>query len=510
MSTPSRPEVGLSGRALSPTEGTGLERDAVGFWGVFAQGLAAAAPSVAVAVVPFSLFVAAGKGAAWAVLVGLVIALLIAATISFQAKRTVSSGSLGTYTGNGLGPGFAYVSGFSLLIGYIGFATTGTLGGVLYLDSFLESLGLGSQAQWFRLLLVIIVVAAAVYLPYRGVSISAKYELIFELIAIASILVIVVAAYLTYGFQVDWEQWNPKRLTVSATFIAAVTAVGSYAGFESAASLGAEAKDAHRNIARSLLQVVALLGVLFVFATYPQILFFDGIDGDKAVLPQLAENTGVPWVNYFVSAAVGVAFIVFVTAVTSAAARSLFTFALEGALPKALTKVHPKYKTPWVGVVFVGALAFVFSVAATFSSAGRLVFDVYGGYVATWGFLISYLLVVIATPVWLYRIKALTPARLAVSVGATLALGYVIFSNFYPVPEFPFNILPFIFGGILLAGVAWYWYLKRTNPEVAKRIGTIQTLSDAEQQRLADEGILDSLESSRTASHAEPEGEPVA
>ncbi|MCW2518225.1 MAG: yhdG 7, partial [Mycobacterium sp.] len=100
MSTSSRPEVELSGRALAPTEATGLERDAVGFWGVFAQGLAAAAPSVAVATVPFSLFVAAGKGAAWAVLVGLVIALLIAVTISFQAKRTVSSGSLGTYTGN--------------------------------------------------------------------------------------------------------------------------------------------------------------------------------------------------------------------------------------------------------------------------------------------------------------------------------------------------------------------------------------------------------------------------
>jgi hypothetical protein len=160
-----------------------------------------------------------------------------------------------------------------------------------------------------------------------------------------------------------------------------------------------------------------------------------------------------------------------------------------------------------VGVVFVGALALVFATVATFSTAGRLVFDVYGGYVATWGFLISYLLVVIATPIWLHRIKALTPGRLAVSVAATLALTYVIFSNFYPVPEFPFNILPFIFGGILLAGVAWYWYLKKTNPEVANRIGTIQTLSDAEQQRLADEGILDSLRGSGAAGRTE---EPVA
>ena len=137
----------MSGKTLTAAESTGLERDALGPWGVFAQGLAAAAPSVAVAVVPFSLFVAAGKGAAWAVLVGLAITILIALTISFQAKRTVSSGSLGTYTGNGLGPGFAYAAGFSLLLGYIGFATTGTLGGVLYLDSFLEAIGLGSRQR---------------------------------------------------------------------------------------------------------------------------------------------------------------------------------------------------------------------------------------------------------------------------------------------------------------------------------------------------------------------------
>ena len=93
---------------------------------------------------------------------------------------------------------------------------------------------------------------------------------------------------------------------------------------------------------------------------------------------------------------------------------------------------------------------------------------------------------------------------------ATLALGYVIFSNFYPVPEFPFNILPFIFGGILLAGLVWYWYLKRTNPEVAKRIGTIQTLSAAEQQRLTEAGILDVLEHQADGDAATPsaDGDP--
>ncbi|MFT4042629.1 MAG: APC family permease [Gordonia sp. (in: high G+C Gram-positive bacteria)] len=485
--------VRLGGRELTSTGGQGLEQGALGHWGVFAQGLSAAAPSVAIASVPFGLYTAAGKGAAWAAIIGLGIAILIAVTISFQARRSVSSGSLGTYTGNGLGPGFAFAAGFSLLLGYLGFATTGALGGVVYVDSFLDEIGLGSQSAWFRLLLVIIVVAVAVYLPLRGAALAAKYELIFEIAAVASIFVVIIALYVSYGWHVDTAQWSLSNLGNSSTFVAAVSAVGSYAGFESVASLGAEARDAHRTISRSLLRVVLILGVLYILATYPQVLHFGDVDGDKAVLPQLADSANVAWIKPVVSAAVAIAFIVFVTAVTTSAARSLFTLAHEGALPKVFSKVHSRYRTPWVGVVFVGVASLIFAVFATFSSAGRLVFDVYGGYVATWGFLVSYLLVVIATPVWLYRIKALTPVRAVISGLAIVALGYVIVSNVYPVPAFPFNILPFIFLALLALGLAWYGYLRRTRPEVAARVGSIQTLSTEEQQRLASLGILEVL-----------------
>ena len=490
---PHVPEGAAAGSTVTEQPG-GLRSNTLGSWEVFAQGLAAAAPSVAVASVPFALYTAAGKGAAWAAIIGLVIAVLLATTISFQARRTVSSGSLGTYTGNGLGPAFAFVGGFSLLIGYVGFSVTGTLGGVLYVDSFLLELGIGSEASWFRLLLVFLVVGLAVYLPIRGASLAAKYELVFEVIALISIAVIIVAAYVSYGWHFDTEQWSLSNLGHSSTFVAAVTAVGAYAGFESVASLGAEARDAHRSISKALLRVVLIIGVLYIIATYPQVLHFDGINGDKAILPQLADSSGVGWVKPVTSAAVAVAFIVFVTAVTSSAARSLFTFAHEGALPRVFAKVHSKYHTPWVGVAFVGAAALVFSIVATFSSAGRTVFDVYGAYVTNWGFLVSYLLVVIATPIWLYKIKALTPFRAIVSGLAVVALGYVIVNNLYPVPEFPFNILPFVYLAILAAGVAWYVYLRVTRPEIAARIGTIQTLTAEEQERLADADIAEELQ----------------
>ncbi|MGL6234683.1 MAG: APC family permease [Segniliparus sp.] len=506
----SAPQFAVNGRSLREAGSGGLEQDAVGSWGVFAQGLAAAAPSVAIATVPFSLFVAAGKGAALAAVVGLAAVVLVAATISFQAGRTVSSGSLGTYAGNGLGPGFGYAAGFSLLVGYIGFATTGTLGGVLYFESFLESVGVRSEATWFKLALVAVVVAVAVYLPYRGVSISAKYELVFEVVAVALIFLIVAASYTSYGWRLDVEQFSPAHLGNSSTFIAAVTAVGSYAGFESVASLGAESRDPHRTIARSLLRVVLIIGALYIVATYPQILQFRGVDGDRAILPQVAANAGVGWAVYPVGLAVTVAFVVFVTAVINSASRGLFTLAREGALPAFLTRVHPSHKTPVAGIFLIGAIAAAFSTTATLISVGRLVFDVYGGYVANWGFLTSYLLVVVATPIWLYRIRALTTAKLVVSATAALAIGYVVLSNFYPAPAFPFNVLPLIFAAILFAGMSRYWYLRLRRPETAARIGSVQTLSEAEQARLAELGILEVLRAGGREPASGPPGPKTA
>ena len=279
MSTPIRPEVALDGRLRqrrTPAR-TGRPRS----WGVFAQGLAAAAPSVAVAVVPFSLFVAAGKGAAWAVLVGLAIIVLIAATISFQAKRTVSLDrwvpTPATVSGRDspTPPGSACCWATSASPPPAPSAVCST-----WIRSWSPSASARSH-------LVQVVVGRrhrrgrVVSAVSRGIP-AAKYELVFELIAIASILVIIV------GLR---RLRLPDRLGAVESRTSRhqrhVHRGGDGGGllrrFESVASLGAEAKDAHRNIARSLLRVVLLLGVLYIVATYPQVLFFDDIDGDIAV-----------------------------------------------------------------------------------------------------------------------------------------------------------------------------------------------------------------------------------
>ena len=477
--------------------GDGLPQGAVSGLGVFSQGLAAAAPSVALASVPASLYLVAGKGAVWAAIAGGILVYLIGYVISLQARRTVSSGSLGTYAGNGLGPWGAFATGWALILGYIGFAAGGILGAVLYFNNFLVKLGAPADNEAIKVVLLLVVAAVAIYLPLRGVALSVKVGLGFEVVSLIAIFIIIVASYVTYGPHFDSGQWSLSHLTSSTTFIAAVTAVGSYAGFESAASLGHEAQDAHRNVPRAILRLIIALSIVYLISTYPEVLGFSGPSGtlnaDSTPLPVVAANAGVSWTSWIIDITLGIAMVVFAAAVINSGARSLFTLSRERALPRLFGAVHKSYRTPHVSIGLIGAIGLALGLYGTVSPVGRLQWDVYVGIVSSYSYLLAYLLVAIATPLWLRRIRALTVSGIVASVLAAAGIGYVIYNNLVPVPPSPYNVLPYVFAGLILIGLAWYLFLSLYRPEVARRVGSIQTLSESEQQRLADLGILEAV-----------------
>ena len=50
-------------------------------------------------------------------------------------------------------------------------------------------------------------------------------------------------------------------------------------------------------------------------------------------------------------------------------------------------------------------------------------------------------------------------------------MGYVFFANVVPVPAYPLNLLPYLFGATVLVAIGWYLYLKSTRPESITQIG---------------------------------------
>ena len=261
---------------------------------------------------------------------------LIAATISFQAKRTVSSGSLGTYTGNGLGPGFAFAAGFTYCLAT---SDSPSLAPLAACSTLTPS---WSRSVWA--------------LKRRGSSSCWSWS--SSRPPVSALSGCRAGGEVRVGLRADRDRVDsgdhrrcvhrlrlPDRL--GAVEISGISAQAPPSSRRSrrwvlcrlrerriAGRRGQGRPPQHRAVAAA--GGVAARACSTSSPPIRRCCSSTDIDGDNAVLPQLADAAGVSWVNYAVSAAVAVAFIVFVTAVTTAAARSLFTFAHEGALPQVL------------------------------------------------------------------------------------------------------------------------------------------------------------------------------
>jgi amino acid transporter len=91
--------------------------------------------------------------------------------------------------------------------------------------------------------------------------------------------------------------------------------------------------------------------------------------------------------------------------------------------------------------------------------------DIYGwmGSLSVYGFITTYGLAAIALPIYLKRNHTLTNAPLLLSIAATLAMLLALAGTLYPVPDRPYNWLPYVYVAYILCGVAWFAITSRHN-----------------------------------------------
>ena len=135
-----------------------------------------------------------------------------------------------------------------------------------------------------------------------------------------------------------------------------------------------------------------------------------------------------------------------------------------------VVNIHEENKTPHVAIGVVLLIATL--VPLILIAFGNDIFVIYGwlGTIATFGFLVNYALVTIAAPVYLYKEKALKVKDTALSAITFIILLIPIVGSVYPLPEYPYNLFPFIFLAWLAVGVAWFVIRRVKNPDLVSNI----------------------------------------
>jgi len=448
---PESSKYGLRGEVLSPME-------------TLAQSISTVAPTTTpVATIPL-VCALAGNGTWLAYVLASLAILLVAACISKFARYSASPGSLYTYTAKIMPPAIAAASAWSLLLAY---SATGAsvIGGFYHYGNLLllDATGHGTSAVFLALL----VTAISIWIAWRDVKISARVMLWIEAISVSLILIVVILVLARTGFHLDTEQLHLRGMTGSGLRLGLVLALFSFVGFESATTLGSEARNPLKTIPRAVIQSALLAGAIFILCAYTEVLGLrvagQNLATNQAPMRVLAGVGGVPVLGLLIDIGALVSMFAGTLACITAAARVLLLMSHDGLAHNGLRATHRRNETPARALLVTGIAAVV--PVAVLAARGTSGLDVYGwmGSLATYGFIVAYALVCLALPSYLRAHGKYTAGAHILSRFACAAMILALIGNIFPVPEGPYGRLPYIYLGYLFAGMLWFFLRRRQN-----------------------------------------------
>ena len=310
-------------------------------------------------------------------IVGFIAIFFTALSYVRMSNKFPIAGSVYSYVQRGINPHVGFISGWLILLDY---CITPAL---LYVMVANWGTMLVPNSPWY--LWVIVFVAFNTFVNIRGISMTRGIDfVIFAVEILAVIAFIALGCNFIMGgggageFNAD-PLWQPGK--VDAHFLAAGISIAAlnFLGFDGISTLAEETNEPQKNIGRGILIALGLIIVCFVAQTYIASL----VQPDwQSWSPEHAENAwfygcemigGELFRNIMLIiniVAIGIANIM---NAQLAASRLLYSMGRDAVIPRIFGKVHPKYQTPWVGALFIGAVALVLSLVLTMADLATLV-----------------------------------------------------------------------------------------------------------------------------------------
>jgi amino acid transporter len=450
-----------------------LRANSLGLVGVTMQAITHIAPAIAALFFTQFIVSLAGITAPLAYVVGVIVVLMLGNTLVQFAKHLPSAGGYYTYVSRALSPRAGFITSWMYVLysplsggpiyGFFGFILAGQL-----------KAHYGIDAPWLWWACILVGAPLVAFLQYRGIRISARTVLILGAAEMAIVLALAITGFANPGpGGVTLGVFNfGNKLALSGFALAVVLSVQGLTGWEAAAPLAEETRDPKRNVPRSVVISIILLGCFLVFTFWGVISGF----GPRAVnslinspvLPGLAladrHWSSVWWLVMaaFLSSTVAVCI-----ATANVGTRMWYGMGRSGSFPKAFARVHPVHKTPVTAIFAQLCLAL----------GSGLIFGAWFGADVSFFFVDGLILVLGVGFVYVIANIAviryyLTERRaefnvfkhIVFPVVSTAVLIYAVLVSFQPVctttcPASPYNWAPVVDGGWLVLGLlvlVWY------------------------------------------------------
>ncbi len=201
----------------------------------------------------------------------------------------------------------------------------------------------------------LLITVAITYLVYIGIKESKNTNNILVILKLLVIMIVVGVG----AFYVQVENWTPFAPNGISGVLKSVAAVCfAYIGFDSISTTAEECKNPQRDIPKAMMYALIICTVLYVLVTLvlTGIVPSENLAGIEDPLAFMFMQVGLPGVAGIVAASAVIALTSALLVYQLGQPRIWMTMSRDGLLPKAFSRIHPKYRTPSFSTIMTGVL----------------------------------------------------------------------------------------------------------------------------------------------------------
>jgi APA family basic amino acid/polyamine antiporter len=341
------------------------------------------------AIIGTGIFVVIGEGAGVAGPAVILSFILAAVACSFSALSYAElassipvSGSAYTYTYATLGEIVAWIIGWDLILEYGVSVAAIAVGWGGNLNAFLDSVfGVAlpdaiakspEDGGVFNLPAVFIVLAITLLLV-RGVTESARANLVMVAIKLLVLTFFIVVAFVNFGTG-NFQPFAPAG--VDGVTSAAAIIFFAYIGFDAVSTGSEEARNPAKDLPKAIIGSLVICTIFYVLTAVGAL----GIaspdqmkDSDAPLAAALDEGAGISWAAGVLSLGALVAITSVVLVIMYGQTRIFFAMCRDGLLPEKLATVNQRYGTPAKLTIGLGVLIAILAALVPLSEIVKLV-----------------------------------------------------------------------------------------------------------------------------------------
>lgn len=450
---------------------SGLRPAALKFPAILMQAVSHIAPAVGLVLTIQFIASIAGVAAPLAYALAVLIVVTLGISLSQLAKHLPSAGGYYTYISRTVHPRAGFLTAWLYLL----YDPTATAINIVFMGYFFEKT-MQSQfhiwCPWW--LFTIVTTLLLTVVVYRGIAPSTR-----AVVILGGAEILIVVALSAFGVLhpgrggVNLTPYIPTHApSLRGLCLGVVFSIFSVTGFDGVVPLAEESENPRKNLPRAIMASIFCTGVFYLFCSWAVLVGWG--TSDIASFIQSSENPcfvlarrywGGAWVLLLVAVLNSV--LAVSIACTNAATRVFFALGRSGALPRALSRVHPRFQTPANAIWLQTVVTLVVGLGMGFWIGPDQEFY-FMGLVITLGLVLIY-----SVSNWgvfrFYRGEKRGEFQIwphvvcpLFSTGVLICVGV---ASIVPLPEGPLRYAPVLIMGWIVAGLILLWLMRRHGKE---------------------------------------------